>query len=346
MFMTKKIIFFSIDRLGDYLIRSNVIYNISQNFKQIEIIGSNSNSKLLSTQNFFNKVYIFNTKRKILEKVKFIKFFFLKSYDSAIVFDGKNISNILLILIKSNFKFTFLYKKKGILNYFYLKFITLIYKIFKIRFEILLSKDLIENNHFENYPIKYRKLNKYFSNINNKTYYLEDNLLDTYDHLKNSFIIIHLDEKFSDIKDIVSKFKSSLINFQNNLNKKIILTTFNNSLNYYNKLNIKKINFKNLQNRDLVNSKLLIIEDIPIMHFHNLMKNSYANISCHSGLFVHSSLALSKITIDIMNKSQESWLNTWIDYKKDYIKIYKSINYRTYNINEILKSINEQIKKI
>jgi hypothetical protein len=75
------------------------------------------------------------------------------------------------------------------------------------------------------------------------------------------------------------------------------------------------------------------------------MKNSYANISCHSGLFVHSSLALSKITIDIMNKSQEKWLNTWIDYKKDYIKIYKSTNNKIYNINEILTSIHEQISK-
>ena len=258
----------------------------------------------------------------------------------------KDIINILLILIRSNFKFTFLYKKKSVLNFVYLKFITLIYKILKIKYEILLSKDLIENNYFENYPIKYKKLNRYFSNINNKTYYLENNLLNTYDYLLNKFIIIHLDEKFTDIKDIESKLETSIINFQNNINKKIILTTFNNSLDYYNSLNIKKINFNNLQNQDLTNSKILIIENIPMMHFHNLMKNSYANISCHSGLFVHSSLALNKITIDIMNKSQETWLNTWIDYKKDYIKIYKSTNNKIYNIDDILTSIYEQIKKI
>jgi hypothetical protein len=343
--MTKNIIFFSIDRLGDYLIRSNVIYNISQNFNQIEIIGSSSNTKLINTQNFYTKVYTFNLKNKFFEKIKFIKSFFLKSYDSAIVFDGKNISNILLILIRSNFKFTFLYKKKSVLNFVYLKSITFIYKILKIKYEILLSKDLIEDNHFENYPIKYRKLNRYFSNINNKTYYLENNLLNTYNHLIDKFIIIHLDEKFTDIKDIESKFEDSIINFQNKINKKIILTTFNNHFDYYNNLNIKKISFSNLQYQDLTNSKILIIENIPMMHFHNLMKNSYANISCHSGLFVHSSLALSKITIDIMNKSQEKWLNTWIDYKKDYIKIYKSTNNKIYNINEILTSIHEQISK-
>ena len=344
--MDKKIIFFSVDRLGDYLIRSSVIYNISKNFNQIEIIGSSSNTKLINTQNFFTKVYTFNLKNKFFEKIKFIKFFFLKSYDTAIVFYGKNISNILLILIRSNFKFTFLYKKKSFINFVYLKFITYIYKILKIKYEILLSKDLIESNHFENYRIKYRKLNRYFSNINNKTYYLENNLSNTYNHLIDKFIIIHLDEKFTDIKDIESKFEDSIINFQNRIDKKIILTTFNNNFDYYNNLNIKKINFNNLQYQDLTNSKILIIENIPMTHFHNLMKNSYANISCHSGLFVHSSLALNRITIDIMNKLQEKWLNTWIDYKIDYIKIYKSTRNKIYNINEILTSIHEQINKI
>ena len=335
--MNKKIIFFSIDRMGDYLIRSSVIKNISNNFEKVEIVGSDINSKLLTTQKFFNIVYTFNTKNKFLEKIKFIKIFFFKSYDATIVFDGKNISNILLLLIRSNFKFTFLYRKKGILNLIYLKMLTLIFKTFDIKYEILLSKDLIENNYFENYPIKYRKLNRYFSNINNNTYYLENNLLDTYDHLLNKFIIIHLDEKFTDIKEIDTEFESSLINFQKKLNKKIFLTTFNNSFDYYKKLKIKKINFKNLENKDLIDSRILIIENIPINYFHNLIKNSYANVSCHSGLFVHSSLALNKKTVDIMNKSQETWLNTWIDYKKDYIKIYKSNTSKIFNaINDII----------
>ena len=335
--MSKNVIFFSIDRLGDYLIRSSVIKNISHNFEKIEIVGSDKNSKLLNTQKFFNKVHTFNTKNKFFEKIKFIKIFIFKSYAATIVFDGKNISNFLLLLIRSNFKFTFLYKKKGILNFIYLKIMTSIYKIFDIKYEILLSKDLIENNHFENYPIKYRKLNRYFSNIDNKTYYLENNLLDTYDHLLNKFIIIHLDEKFTDIKEISTEFESSLINLQKNLNKKVFLTTFNNNFYYYKKLKIKKINFNNLQNKDLIDSQILVIENIPLNYFHNLMKNSYANISCHSGLFVHSSLALNRKTVDIMNKSQETWLNTWIDYKKDYIKIYKSNTGKIFNtIHDII----------
>lgn len=344
--MSKKIIFFSIDRLGDYLIRSNVIKKISQHFETVEIIGSDLNSKLLNSQIFFSKVYMFNTNNKFFEKIKFISVFLFKQYDSAIVFDGKNISNILLLLIRSNFKFTFLYKKEGILNFIYLTIICKIYKIFKINYEILLSKDLIEKDWYENYPIKYKKLNKYFSNIDEKTYYLENNSLNTYDYYLNKFIIIHLDEKFIDIKGIELEFESSVIKFQKYLDKKIFLTTFKNNFSYYKNLKIKKVNFENLLNDDLLNSKILIIENMPLNYFHNLMKNSYANISCHSGLFVHSSLALGKKTIDIMNKSQENWLNTWIDCKNDYIKIYKSIENKTYNINEILTSINEKIRKI
>ena len=44
---------------------------------------------------------------------------------------------------------------------------------------------------------------------------------------------------------------------------------------------------------------------MPLDHFQNLLKNSYTNISCHSGYFVHTSLALNKRTIDIINKNDE-----------------------------------------
>ena len=208
----------------------------------------------------------------------------------------------------------------------------------------MLSKNLINKKNLENYPTKYRKLNEYFPNIDNKTYYLETSLLNTYDNLSNKFIILHLDEKFINIKDIDTNFETNLIKFQKKLKIKIFMTTFNNNFTYYKNLNFKKIIFKNLTNSDLINSEILIVENIPINHFHNFMKNSYLNISCHSGLFVHSSLSLKKKTIDIIDKSQENWLNTWIDYKKDYIKIFKSYNNKNYDIEEILNNIYEKIK--
>ena len=50
---------------------------------------------------------------------------------------------------------------------------------------------------------------------------------------------------------------------------------------------------------------MLIIEDIPINDFQNAIENSFYNISSHAGYFVHTSLALKKKTIDIINEKDE-----------------------------------------
>jgi len=342
----KDIIFFSVDRLGDYIIRSNVIKKISDNFDHKEIVCSEKNFKLINSQSFFNNVYLFNSNNKFLEKIKFIKKFFLKKYDSIIVFDGKNISNILLFIIKANFKFTFIYKNKGALNYIYRSFLIFICDILKINYEILHSRHLIENNNIDNYPKKYKKLNFYFNNIDSHTYYLETTNINIYDNFLNKFIIIHLDEKFKDIKNINHNFESSIRNFQKSLGKKVFLTSFNNNFDYYRNLNFIKIDFKSLENKIMNDSKILIVENMPLNYFQNLMKNSYLNISCHSGFFVHTSLSLNKKTIDIINKSDEIWLDAWIDDKKNYRKVYKSNMKEKIEINNILNSISDEIKYI
>ena len=344
--MNKKIIFLSIDRLGDYLIRSNVINKISKNYKSIEIITSDKNFKLANSQSFFNKVYLFNTKNKFYEKLRFIKYFLFSKYTSIIVFDGKNISNILLFLINADFKFTFIYKKKGFLNFIYLIIFSKIYKLLNIKYEILLSKNLINDSNFDNYPQKYKKLKKYYSNIDSNTYYLEKTNIKDYDFLINQFIILHLDEKFIDIKDINNNFQKALTELQKKINKKIFLTSFNNNFKYYNNLFYDKINFKSLNKDKLIKSNILIIEDMPLNHLQNLMNNSLLNISCHSGLFVHTSLSLNKDTLDIIHYSEINWFNTWIDDKKKYKQIFKSKNEHTHSINEILNNLYEEFKKI
>ena len=92
--MKNKVLFFSIDRLGDYFIRSNVIFNITKYYKSSEIVCSNLNNKLINKQSFFDKIYVFDTSKKNINKIKYIINFFYKKYDSVICFDGKNISNI------------------------------------------------------------------------------------------------------------------------------------------------------------------------------------------------------------------------------------------------------------
>ena len=100
--MKNKIIFFSIDRLGDYLIRSNVIDKISNNYKFKEIVCSEKNYKLIKTQANFNIINLFNTNYNLINKFIYFFKFFLSKYDSVIVFDGKGISNLLLFIKKKD----------------------------------------------------------------------------------------------------------------------------------------------------------------------------------------------------------------------------------------------------
>ena len=64
--MKNKIIFFSIDRLGDFLIRSNVINRISKNYKFKEIVCSEKNFKLIKKAEFHQKLELQDTMKTLL----------------------------------------------------------------------------------------------------------------------------------------------------------------------------------------------------------------------------------------------------------------------------------------
>ena len=331
--MKNKIIFFSIDRLGDYLIRSNVIDKISNNYKFKEIVCSEKNYKLIKTQANFNIINLFNTNYNLINKFIYFFKFFLSKYDSVIVFDGKGISNLLLFFIKAKFKFTFIYKKKGSLNNIFFIIKKIILKKFKIKFSVLFSRDCINSKHKDHYPTKYKELKKYYKNIDDKTYYFNEKKISKHDNDLKNYILIHLDEKFVDIQNIEKDLTNSIKTLSKKTNKKLIITSFNNNHEYYKNLDIKKINFNALNNKKKLNDKIIIIENIPINDFYYFLKNSYINISCHSGFFIHTSLLLGKRSVDIMNKKDEKWLNTWTPATKNYKKIYKS------NTVEIFKKI-------
>jgi len=341
--MKKKILIFSIDRLGDYLIRSNVIYKLSKNFDFTEIVASDKNFELLNLQSFFDKVHRFNAKNKILEKFIFVKSFLFKSYDTVIVFDGKNISNLLLFLIKAKFKFTFIYKKKKNINKINFFILKLFYYIFNIKYVVLNNRYIIEKGEPDNYPLKYLSLSQFFKNIDNKTYYLEKNNTSIFSNIKNSYIVIHLDEKYNDIIDIHENFDYSLKKFSRQIDKKLIITSYNNNYNYYKNLDILKRNSSSFSPVDLEINKMIIIENLKIDEFQDLIENSYCNISCHSGYFVHTSLAFNNKTLDIINHSDLSWLQTWVNYKKNYKIIFKSKDKHMINIGKILELVKNEI---
>ena len=310
--MKNKILFFSVDRLGDYLIRSNVIHCISKHYKSSNIICSNLNYKLIKKQLFFDNVYLFNKSNKNKDKIKFIFNFIFKKYDAVISFDGKNISNILLFLIRADFKYVFLYKKYGFINNLKIKFYCFLLNLFCINYKILHNRKLIELSKEQHYPTKYKSLKKYFNNINDNTYYLENFEIDRDIVFKEKFILIHLDEKFNDIIDINDNFTKSLNSLSFLLDKKIILTSYKNNNNYYKNLGIKKIPYTSLEEINLYKDKIYVLEDVPLLEFYFLLRKSDLNISCHGGFFVHASLYNRKKTIDLINSTEEKWLKSWI----------------------------------
>ena len=341
--MTNKVLFFSIDRLGDYLIRSNVIYSISKHYKSSEIVCSNLNYKLIKKQPFFKTIYLFDKSKKKI-KLKFILQFIFKKYDAIISFDGKNISNILIFLIRSNFKYVFIYKKYGFFNNIKNQIYLLLLKLFNINYEILYSRKLIELVKTDHYPTKYRSLNKYFSNINNDTYHIENFECKEEINFDEKFILIHLDEKFNDIIDINNNFTEALNSLSLISNKKIILTSYKNYNEYYKNLNIKKFPFKSLEQINLIKDKIYVLEDIPLLEFYYLIRKSDINVSCHGGFFVHASLYNNKKTIDLIGLTDEKWLNTWVTKKNNYKLIYKSDLNKKFDIRSILMKLNHEIK--
>ena len=212
------------------------------------------------------------------------------------------------------------------------------FKIFNIKYTMLLSKDLINYQNIENYPNKYKELIKYYPNINNQTYYMER------PHFKlnstfNDYILFHFDEKLCDIQNINQDLQIAIESININTEKKILITSFKNQFQYFQNLNFKKINFKTFQNTNFYNQEILIIENSNLNELINLIDKSKYNISCHGGFFLHASLMLNKNTLDIINSNQKYWLNTWISNTNNYKRVYKSIDNSKKDIVKISQEI-------
>jgi len=218
--------------------------------------------------------------------------------------------------------------------------------VFNIKYETLNNRKFIELLSPDHYPTKYKSLKKYYNNINDNTYYLENFDLDYKVTIKEKFIIIHLDEKFNDIVNIDKDFTQSLKTLSSISSKKIILTSYKNKENYYKNINIKKIPFKKLDEINLQKEKIFILEDVPLIEFYYLIKRSDLNFSCHAGFFVHASLYNKKKTIDLISSEEESWLNSWITKEDNYQIMYKSNINKKYSILDILTKLNYEIKKL
>ena len=108
----KRFIIFRTDRLGDFLIITNIIKAIKKKYKEshITIVGSPYNKKLINSYKNINKVLVYDKNSKLSKKISIFKNIIGHNYYCSLSLDGKSFSNIANFFLKAKFKFGISYR--------------------------------------------------------------------------------------------------------------------------------------------------------------------------------------------------------------------------------------------
>ena len=315
--MTKNILVFRTDRIGDLLITCPSIKTIKQNFPESElsIITSERNYTYAKTFDFIDNVYLF-PKKNILEKIKLFVKLSRKNFDKIVIFDGKDRSIIFSCFLKSHRKVSKIGNKKQ----------AFFCKLFKIKF----SYDIFGNDLNDLHQDLLR-----FIDINNK--------IENFDYLmkKNDnnfsskipfqdFIQIHLDEKWfnttyiKEYTDINPSFEE-FTNFLKSISEKnnILITTGLKTNNLIERLELNSVN-KLSKNIFLNNIKenIILVKNPSFLDLESLLRKTKVLISCH-GALTHAAASFNIKIIDIVEESKDELVKRYSLYIKDYYKIYR-----------------------
>ena len=147
----------------------------------------------------------------------------------------------------------------------------------------------------------------------------------------DNFILIHLDEKWIDIKNINTNLYDSIIMLQKETDKKIIIYAFDNSHKYF-------INFETNLNKFKPNN-IFLIKNLDIFMFERFINSSVIALSCHSGYLVQISGYNKANVLDLINCDEKLWVSCWIPPNDNYKQIYKDKNKLKLSITEIMQSV-------
>lgn len=333
----KDIIIFRTDRLGDYLINSRPIFEIKKKFKntRITIVCSKINKKILNKSSYVDNIIEFNKTDNFLSKFKTFISIINKKYDVCFVLDGKKFSYFCNIFIRSKLK----------LGVSYILYRKLLYK-----FKILKSSKLYNYfffNHIEFFPSKNyliksesfcQKYLNLFKNVGINLTVNDNYIFENPEYSKTlysdivtklnftDYIIIHLDEKWNDIKDIKINFADKIKILQKKINLKIIITSYNNNFDYFNLIK-NKFDYYNLNSNALnyiADKNIVILDNLDIFLFERFLRNSKLNISCHSGFVVQVCGANNAKVLDIINEKDLQWYSSWKPQNTFHKFIFKS----------------------
>ncbi len=335
----KKILAFRIDRLGDYIICSKLLYSLKKKYGYLTIVCSNHNYKLINKQKFIDEIVIYDKNYSLLKKINIFFKLFFDYYFLIISWDGKKFSNLCSFLLFSKNKVCLVYKKfQQVFSFNFNiyrpnKFLT---KIFFDKILFFTSrKNLTKTEHL---PTIYANLLSQYTSEKNHDYFLDISKeseieFNSYKEKMNlkDYIFFHIDEKWSDIDNIDHDLFNAFLKLSYNTSSKIIVSSYKNKENYYNSF---KKNFKTSGA-----SNIYLLEDLNIELMERFINYSKLSVSCHSGYFIQTTGFNKANVIDIINENEKLWVSCWQTLNNNYKQIYKNDKQYRFNLEKIFKEI-------
>ena len=335
----EKILIIKSDKIGDFINFSPCLKIIKDNLKNshITMICSEYNYPIVKNYKYIDSVVIFKSKYTLINIFKNYKTLFKDKYKYIFQYDGKNSSYIISIFVKAKIRSAICYiKKKKFLmfNYFIYRPHNIFLKFFK-NHELCYEDYSIYSHYQSNYIKLLENLN--FKVFAKKNLFFLDRAFDSifnnfYKHIiKNDYILFHFDEKWDKYNEIDRENILRIINITSQKNNVIITFGIKNFL-FEKKLNgiftsYNFINNKLILEKKKSNTKVLLLNNIPLNLLAYFVKNSKKNVSSHAGTIVHMSPAFGIEFVDIIKKKKNNEYDRWIPL----ISNYKRINFEEIN---------------
>ena len=314
--MSKNILIFRIDRIGDLIVSCPAILTIKEYLKNphITIVTSNKNFNYAKSLNLFNEILLFPD-TGILNKIKFILKLKKQKFDCIYIFDGKEKSFITALFLKSTLKVGISNKIKKYFDLFNIKIFEFnnnkLYEVFQKTLNY--SKIYRKINHFD--FISKKKKNDFVNKIPIK-----------------DFIQIHLDEKWfsafyiNNYTDINPNYREFVLFLENASEYNNILIT-TGILNFPLIDQIKKNFVNNVQDNIYLNNKMnhsiYLVDKASFLDIESLMAKTKLLIICHGSL-THVANSFNITIIDIIEESKKNFYQSYNYYLDNYNILFRT----------------------
>ena len=350
------IIFFNTIALGDYLIHSNILNELKKKYNcRLIAVCSPYNSKIIANEEHIDEVILYDKKFNFLKKISVLKKILKGYYYISLVADAQKFSYFANFILKAKHKRGIIIKKCKKIFFFNFNFyrpFLFISKLIFNKYEVQTQVKYLKKK--EHLPSKFLKLFADFKIKTNETYFF--NKTKKQDLKKNSilkklkikkYICIHMDFKWSDIKNIEKKLDDNITKLHNATKLPILIFVYKNKEKYF-KIFEKKNNILNINNNKIFykfkKKKIFILKDCDLFLEERIISKSSWNISCHAGILVHSAASNKRNIIDIIPKEQFLYQSCWVP-KKNYFVIAKRDKAEKFDINKIFNNVIKIITK-